>query len=290
MLRPLVRVALATALVLPIMACAKKKEAPPSIVIPEGRSPEERAAEAAAEAAYSKGVEDGTRALATDPDAAVGHLKRAIEHKSDGPEAHYQLGRALVAKKDDAGALAELSEAIRLNAQYDDALMERAALHDRAGRWGDADADCERVINREADRKLTARAYWLRGTIAEREGKRKDHRYAWGRALDLDPDYQSRLVAGDVTVINHTEGTVSIGFEAFTNADGSARTFPPRFRFTIPGDATVVLTHEKKPLIARSVRYNLSTGNIAGKVSKPISVNYTKGMTLEIHINENNLP
>ena len=107
MLRTLVRVALAAALVTPSAACGTREPAAPASVAPDVPVPDPaEVAKAAKEAAYRKHLDDGTKALAAgDPDAALSHLKQAVGEKSDGADAHYQLGLVFVAKNDNLTAL-----------------------------------------------------------------------------------------------------------------------------------------------------------------------------------------
>ena len=168
-------------------------------------------------------------------------------------DVHFQLGRAFVAKKDDAAALQALGEAIRLNSQHADAYLERAAIHDRAGRLNDASYDYRQVIAVERDPKTTARAYWLRG---------------------------------DVRVFNHTDLKLTIAFDRFVNPDGTLRAFPPGFTYTIPDDNTAFLLDGNRHMPARSVRFTLTTG--VG--SKTFEQAYEKGTALEIHLYVTDLP
>ena len=291
MLRTLVRAALVAAVVGSFAACAKKAPdtAPPTEI--PGLTEEELAAKAAKkaqEAAYCKCLEEGTQALADgNTDAAAAHFRQALSEKADGAEAHFQLGRIALTKKDDAEALKEFSEAVRINPEHIDAYFERAALHERAGRLEDASFDYRKIIAIEANPKTTARAYWLRSEIADRLGKRDDYRFDRERALALDPTYQARMTGGDLRVFNHTDEKLKIVFDQFVNADGTVRKFPPGYTFTVPDDQTWFLTDEKdKPLVARSVRYTVTSNH----GSKSYTQTYEKGVTFEIHIYQADLP
>ena len=288
MLRTLVRVALAAALVAPLTACGTREPAAPTSVAPDVPVPDPaEVANAAKEAAYQKHLDAGTKALAAgDPDAALSHLNHAASVDPVAADAHFQLGRAFVAKKDDAAALKALGEAIRLNSQHADAYLERAAIHDRAGRLNDASYDYRQVIAVERDPKTTARAYWLRGDVMDRLGKRADYRYDRDKAMTLDPEYQKLVTAGDVRVFNHTDLKLTIAFDRFVNPDGSLRTFPPGFTYTIPDDNTAFLLDGNRHMPARSVRFTLTTG--VG--SKTFEQAYEKGTALEIHLYVTDLP
>jgi tetratricopeptide (TPR) repeat protein len=283
MLRTLVRVALGAALVAPLAACGKREAAAPASVVPDVPDP----AEAAKEAAYRKHLDDGTKALAYgDTDAAVTHLKQAVSDKPGAADAHFQFGRALVAKKDDAEALKALTEAVRLDPRLADAYLERAAIHDRAGRLADAGYDYYRVIDIDSDRKTTARAYWLRSSIADRQGKRDTFLYDREQAMRLDPEYQKLVTAGDVRVFNHTDVKLKLTFERFVNPDGSPRKFPPGFHYVIPDDYTRYLLYDDRHMPARSVRYTITTSF----GSRTYERAYEKGTALEIHIYDPDVP
>jgi tetratricopeptide (TPR) repeat protein len=268
-----------------LAACGK--QAPDTA--PASQLPEEYEAAAAAkaareakEAAYRKHLDAGTKALAAgNTDEAVTSLKQALGEKPDGAEAHYQFGRIALAKKDDAEALKALSEAIRFNPDHADAYFERAALHERAGRLNDASFDYRKIIAIEVSPKVTARAYWLRGGVMDRLGKRDDYRFDREQALRLDPDYQTQLTSGDVRVFNHTEDKLTLAFDDFVNADGSIRKFPKGFLFPIPGDNTSYLLDGNKQLVARSVRYTVASNRGSPRT---YTQTYEKGMTFEIHI------
>jgi tetratricopeptide (TPR) repeat protein len=285
MLRLLARAALAAALVLPPAACSKREPVAAAAVVPD--VPDEEAVKAAREAAYRKHLDDATAALdANNSDAALAHLKQALAERPDGADAHHQLGRALVAKKDEAGALKAFGEAVRLDSQQADAYLERAAIHDRAGRLDDASFDYRKAIAIEHDPKTTARAYWLRGDVMDRLGKREDYRYDREKALALDPEYQKRVRGGDLRVFNHSDEKLKIAFTQFVNPDGTERTFPPGFAFTIPDNNSAYLLVGDRQLAARSVRFTVT----ALHGTKAFSAAYEKGMTFEVHIFQANLP
>lgn len=288
MLRTLVRVALAAALVAPLAACGTREPAAPASVVPDLLKPDPEAdAKAAREAAYRTHLDAGTKALAAgDPDAAFTHLKHALGEKADGADAHYQLGRAHLAKKDDAAALAAFGEAIRLNPRHADAFLERAALHDRAGRLEDASYDYRQVIAVERDPKTTARAYWLRSDVADRQGKRADYRYDRDKAMTLDPEYRKLVTAGDLMVVNHTDRKLTLTFDRLVNPDGTVRTFPPGFKCVILDDNTAFVLDGTSHLPARFVRFTVTTDH----GSKTFEQTYTKGTTLELHIYTADLP
>jgi tetratricopeptide (TPR) repeat protein len=284
MLRLLVRLALA-ALAAPLSACTRPAEPPPAAPAP-APDPEEEAAAARA-AAYRTHLDAGTRALAAgDPDAAVTHLNRAVGTDPAGADAHFQLGRALVAQKDDAAALKALGEALRLNPQNADAFLERAAVHDRAGRLADASYDYRQAAGVERDPKTTARAYWLRSSVADRLGDRADFRRDRDKALALDADYQKLLTAGDVLVFNHTELKLRVALERLVTADGTERTFPAPIEFALPEDRSAFLLDGDRPFVARSVRFTVKTD--VG--TRTFEQTYQKGTALEVHIYRPDLP
>ena len=288
MLRPLVRLALAAALAAPLTACGPREPAAPAAVVPDVLLPDPgAAAEAAKEAAYRTHLDAGTSALAAgDPDAALARLRQAVGEKPDGADAHFQLGRAHVARNDDAAALAAFGEAIRLDPRHAGAYLERAALHDRAGRPDDASYDFRRVIADERVPKTTARAYWLRADLADRQGKRADYRYDRDKAMTLDPEYKKLVTAGDLLVVNHTDRKLTLTFDRLVNPDGSVRTFPAGFKCVIRDDNTAFVQEGTSHLPARFVRFTVTTDH----GSKTFEQAYTKGTTLELHIYTADLP
>jgi tetratricopeptide (TPR) repeat protein len=286
MFRALIRVSIIAAFAIPVAACAKPA-VPASVVpdVPEPPVPDPKEeARAAAEAAYRKHLDDGTKTLAAGkPDEAIPHLKLAMSAKSDGAEAYYQLGRAFLAKKNDPEARKALTEAIRLDAQHADAYMERAALHERAGRLNDATFDYRQVIAIDnISETIVARAHWLRSDIMNRLGKRSDYRYDRKRAMELDPEYKKLVTAGDVCVHNHTEKKVTIKFEKFVNPDGTLRTFSSSSHFVIPDEKAVFLLDGDQPLAARSVRYTVSDEVVTSTFEQV----YKSGVTLDIFIED----
>ncbi|CAN0336537.1 unnamed protein product [Phaeothamnion confervicola] len=292
MLRTLVRMVLAAVVIGPLTACGKSEPDAAASVLPEKPDAAEeerlaREAQAAKEAAYRKALDEGTKALAAgDAEAAVTHLKRAAAENPAAGEPHFQIARAHLAKKDDEAALKALTEAVRLNPRHVAAYMERAALYERAGQLTDAGYDYYRVIDLELDRKTTARAFWLRSSINDRQGKRDLYRHDRDRAMELDPEYRKLVTAGDVRVFNHTETNLKLEFEQFVNPDGSLRTFRPGSHYTILNDNTRFLLDGDRPMPARFVRFKITT-NFG---SKTYEQSYTKGTTLDIHIYDSELP
>jgi tetratricopeptide (TPR) repeat protein len=299
MLRTFVRAALVAALVLPVLACGQQAEptAPASGLEPLTLDPEQ-VEKAAKEAEYRKHLDAGTKALAAgETGSALAQLKLALGAKPEGPEAHLQLGRAYAAKKDDAAAVKAYTEAIRtgaplVDAQLEvDAHMERAAIYERLDKLDDAIADYRRVIAIDTDRSATARAYWLRSDILDRQNRQKnraDFRDFREKAIKLDPAYQKQVTAGDVMVSNSSDGTVTLRIDQFVNPDGTERKFPPDVRFNVRDNAPTYLSYRGEILTARSVRYTVF--NQAGTKEKEFTATYKSGMTLEIPIFSDDVP
>lgn len=286
MFRALIRVSF-VAFVAPLAACAQREPAVPASVVPDAPVPDPaEEARAAKEAAYRKHLDNGTKALAAgETDTAISHLKQALSENPNGADAYFQLGQAFVAKKNDAEALKAFSEAIRLNSQHANAHLERAVLHDRAGRLNDARSDYGQVIAIDRDSKTTARAHWLRGDVMDRLGKREDYRYDRDQAMRLDSAYRKLVTSGDVRVYNHTDKKVTITFEKFVNPDGTLRSFPPGFHFMILDDQSAFLLDGTRHMPAKFVRFTLSTEIVSNSFEQA----YEKGMTLDIHIFEPDL-
>ena len=286
MLRTFVRVALVAAVVMPLAACGKSAE--PTAYTPPSLAPDpEEEAKAAREAAYRQHLDAGTRALAAgELDSAIASLKLAVGEKPRGAEAHLHLGRAYTAKKDDAVAVKAYTEAVLANPQSVEAFMERAAILERTGQLDEAVSDYRKVIAIDTDRQATARAYWLRGGIMDRQGNRSDYRFFREQAIKLEPSFQKQVSSGDVLVANRSEGTVTMRIDQFVNPDGTERKFPPDVRFTVHGDTTAYLTYKGQLLTARSVRFSIV--NPAG--SREFTATYRSGMTLEIPIHDDDVP
>jgi tetratricopeptide (TPR) repeat protein len=244
-------------------------------------------AKMAKEAAYQSHLAAGTKALeARQYDAAIEHLTHAVVEKPLGPEAHVGLGRAYVAKKEDAAALKAYSAALNGSERGIDALMERAAIYTRLGRLDDAVADYRAVIAIGTDRAVTARAYWLRGGIVDQLGNRAEYREFCERAMELEPSYKAQITGGDILVNNMSDALVALRIDLIVNLDGSERTFPPEVRFTVRGKTSAYLKYKNELLSARSVQYTIV--NKAGM--KEFTATYKNGMSLEIPIGEDDLP
>ena len=70
------------------------------------------------------------------------------------------------------------------------------------------------------------------------------------------------------------------------NPDGTERTFPEGFLFKLRGDQSAFVLHKGQPITARSIRFTITTS----EGSKQYTMAYKKGMSLEVHIYEADLP
>lgn len=115
---------------------------------------------------------DGTRYAAHNPtDKSLVMPPVMSDLRPSGtPFEHKEAGNALMQKKDEAGALAEFSLALRLDPNYADALNNRASVYIGQGKLDLALAD----INRALQIEPTHRVAWLtRARIYNAQGERK---------------------------------------------------------------------------------------------------------------------
>jgi tetratricopeptide (TPR) repeat protein len=287
MLHTFVRVVLIAALVAPLAACKKQaSSAPAPGLAPLAPDPEQEAKKSK-EATYRVHLANGVAALGLGQyDSALEALNRALGEKPNGAEAHLALARVYMAKNDEDAALKEYAEAANANPQLVEARMERAAIFERHGKLNDAEAEYRQVISAGTDKQVTARAYWLRGAIMDRQGKRGDYRYYCDEAIKLDPTYQKQVNGGDVKIANHAEVIITVRIDLLVEPDGTERTFPPELRFTVRGDTSAFLTYKNQILTARSVKFTIINQDGA----KQFTVTYKGGMTLEIPIYEQHVP
>lgn len=84
-----------------------------------------------------------------DTDKAIADLQDASAWKADETVTRYNLGKLKLSKGDSKGAIADLSEAIRLNPKYSPALMDRAAAYVAEGEYMNAQKDLDAALNGE---------------------------------------------------------------------------------------------------------------------------------------------
>lgn len=82
-------------------------------------------------------------------DKAISDLQEASAWKSDEAVTKYNLGRLKLIKGDSKGAIADLTEAIRLNPKYSPALMDRASAYAAAGEYMNAQKDLDAALTGE---------------------------------------------------------------------------------------------------------------------------------------------
>ncbi len=84
-----------------------------------------------------------------DTDKAIADLQDASAWKADESVTRYNLGRLKLSKGDAKGAIADLSEALRVNPKYSPALMDRAAAYVAQGEYMNAQKDLDAALNGE---------------------------------------------------------------------------------------------------------------------------------------------
>lgn len=82
-------------------------------------------------------------------DKAISDLQEASAWKSDEAMTKYNLGRLKLIKGDSKGAIADLTEAIRVNPKYSPALMDRASAYAAAGEYMNAQKDLDAALSGE---------------------------------------------------------------------------------------------------------------------------------------------
>jgi tetratricopeptide (TPR) repeat protein len=82
-------------------------------------------------------------------DKAISDLQEASAWKSDEALTKYNLGRLKLVKGDSKGAIADLTEAIRVNPKYSPALMDRASAYAAAGEYMNAQKDLDAALSGE---------------------------------------------------------------------------------------------------------------------------------------------
>lgn len=91
-------------------------------------------------------------------DKAISDLQEASAWKADESQTRYNLGHLRLSKGDSKGAIADLTEAIRLNPKYSPALMDRAAAYADQGEYLNAQKDLDASLNGEK----TAEGFFIR--------------------------------------------------------------------------------------------------------------------------------
>ncbi|MBP3957951.1 tetratricopeptide repeat protein [Gemmata sp. G18] len=285
MLRQFLRAALGAALILPIAACSGSVESStPSQAVSE---PPLDPAQVAKENEYREQVEAGQKALdAKNTDAAIAHFEKAVAAKEKGFEAQLALGRAYAAKKNDEKAIKTYGVAQAANPRASETYLERAVLLERAGRLEAARTEYTQLIGQELEPGLTAKAYWLRSDLADRLGKRTDYRFDREQAMKLEPDFAAKVKGGDVLVVNNSGSSFALKVEQYEAPDGAECVLPKGYQFQVSGNTSVYLTYQGKPVTARSIRFTI----MANEKSRQYTMTYAKGMSLEVPINEADVP
>ncbi|VTS00139.1 tpr domain protein : TPR repeat-containing protein OS=Cyanothece sp. (strain PCC 8801) GN=PCC8801_1300 PE=4 SV=1: TPR_16 [Gemmata massiliana] len=286
MLRHLLRAAFGAALLFPVAACSGPAEAGPStMAVPEPPAPDP--AQVAKDNEYREQLEAGQKAIdAKKIDDAIAHFEKAITAKESGFEAQLALARAHAVKKSDEKAIKAYAAAQTANPRSSEAYLECAVLLERMGRLEAARTEYMQLIHQELEPGLTAKAYWLRSELSDRLNKREDYRRDREQAIKLEPDYAARIKGGDVMVVNNGGSPFALKVDQYETPDGAEGTLPKGYQFQISGNTSAYLIYQGKPVTARSIRYTITAN---GK-SRQYTVNYAKGLTLEVTVNDADIP
>ncbi len=150
-------------------------------------------------------------------------FREALQVNGSYPEAHYGLGRALLAAGDRTGAIASFDAAIRLRPDYLDALVQRAQAHQDRGESDKALADADRAVaGSTGAQRILALAY--RGRFRN-NAKRYDEAIAdcteANRLADAQASQNSALRAAVFTCLGlarTSQGQLRAAREAYDRA------------------------------------------------------------------------
>jgi tetratricopeptide (TPR) repeat protein len=126
------------------------------------------------------------------PAEALPFFKLACLSLPSFPAIRFNLGKALEETGDEAGALAEYDETLRLDAGHAGARASRAALRALAGDGAGAAADFDELVRRAPE---DAHAYLLRGGWHLTARRFAEALPDLEKALALDPDLKSQIEA-----------------------------------------------------------------------------------------------
>ena len=157
-----------------------------------------------------------------DADRAIGECKKAVAAYPQAPEIHYQLAVAYLAKNEVGQAVISLNQALSLSPNFAEATVLLAGVKMRSGEVGAAIASLKPLVEKRphfvqaqflladgyrvqgdfesaieiyrAMEKLAPKnpdAPFLMGMTFLQQKKRDDARAAFGRAVELSPDYQA---------------------------------------------------------------------------------------------------
>jgi DNA-binding FadR family transcriptional regulator len=157
-----------------------------------------------------------------DLEGAIANFKQAVDLSPKLPEAHQNLGVALLRKGDLDGAIAELHRAIELRSNYFDALYDLGLAHAQKGDLdsailefkealklnsdhpecnddlgtayamkGDFDAAIQQFQRAVSLKPEFAKGHYHLGLALQKEGKLETARAAFTKAAELDPRYKT---------------------------------------------------------------------------------------------------
>jgi tetratricopeptide (TPR) repeat protein len=120
-------------------------------------------------------------------DEAISLLQRAKQSSPRDPHVPNAMGLALLYKKDYPGALKNFSDALSLDPTFVEARNNRGVANFQAGRWDDAEADFQAVLDGSPTPEKINAHYNL-GLLNEKRGQPRDAEREFSLALADAPD------------------------------------------------------------------------------------------------------
>ena len=141
-------------------------------------------------------------------DEAIALLQRAKQSSPRDPHVPNALGLALLYKKDYPGALRAFSDALALDPTFVEARNNRGVAYLQAGRWDDAEADFQAVLDGPPTPEKVNAHYNL-GLLNEKRGQYRDAEREFSLALADGPDN---------TTVHRARGLVRMKLEQTSSA------------------------------------------------------------------------
>ena len=121
-------------------------------------------------------------------DDAIIHFTRAVELKSDNPDAYYNRGLAYYGKRDYSRAITDFELAISYRPSLAEAYVQRGRTYRQKNELDRAIADYDQAIQLKPD---SAEAYNFRGYAYYKQGNYTRAREDCNKAITLNPGYSS---------------------------------------------------------------------------------------------------
>ena len=131
-------------------------------------------------------------------DEAISLLQRARQASPRDPHVPNAMGLALLYKKDYPGALKAFSDALSLDTTFVEARNNRGVAYFQAGKWDDAEADFQAVLDGPPTPEKVNAHYNL-GLLQDKRGRYRDAEREYSLAIADSPDntraYRARGLA-----------------------------------------------------------------------------------------------